>query len=322
MSARDSVKDAAFIGGWQVVRWLPEPVVESAFDVIADVAWRRRVSGVAQLECNLGRVVGPDVSAPALRELSRAAMRSYFRYWAEAFRLPSWSREQILARIRVHDEHRLREAFASGRGVVVTLPHCANWDLAGAWAASTGMPLTTVAERLKPESVYDRFVAYRESLGMEVLPLADDAGVYRVLLERLRAGAMVCLVADRDLTAAGIEVQFFGETAKMPAGPAVLARATGAALLPATLWYDEARLNLRIHEEVPLPTGATRRQQVAAMTQQVAGVFEASIREHPQDWHMLQRLWLADSNHQSETSPRSGHDEEASAPRKNGAPQL
>jgi phosphatidylinositol dimannoside acyltransferase len=295
MSALDRVADAAFLAGWRVVRRLPEPVVGSAFDLLADVAWRRRVGGVPQLERNLGRVVGADVPEPALRQLSRAAMRSYFRYWAEVFQLPSWSREQILARIRVHDEQRLRAAFASGRGVVISLPHCANWDLAGAWAASTGMPLTTVAERLKPESLFDRFVQYRESLGMEVLALAGDSGVYRGLLERLREGGLVCLVADRDLSAGGIEMQFFGETAKMPAGPAVLARSTGAALLPATLWYDESRLNLRIHEEVPLPAGGTRSQQVAAMTRQVAGVFEASIREHPHDWHMLQRLWLADA---------------------------
>jgi len=294
MSARERVTDAAFLAGWRVVRWLPESVADPAFGRLAEVAWRRRTAGVGQLERNLRRVVGPDMLAQALRELSRAAVRSYFRYWEEAFRLPSWSREQILARIRVENEHLLRGAYASDRGVVVALPHCANWDLAGAWAASTGMPLTTVAERVKPESLYDRFVAYRESLGMEVLPLTGDAAVYRRLVERLRTGGMVCLVADRDMTAAGVQVHFFGEATKMPAGPASLARATGAALLPATLWYDEQRLNLRIHEEVCVPEGGTRAQQVAAMTQRVADVFELSIREHPQDWHMLQPLWLSD----------------------------
>ncbi len=294
MSARERVTDAAFLAGWRAVRWLPESVADRVFARLADVAWRRRAAGVGQLERNLRRVVGPDMPAHALRELSRAAVRSYFRYWEEAFRLPSWSREQILARIRVENEQLLRGAYASDRGVVVALPHCANWDLAGAWAASTGMPLTTVAERLKPESLFDRFVAYRESLGMEVLPLTGDAAVYRRLVERLRAGGMVCLVADRDLTAAGVQVHFFGEATKMPAGPASLARATGAALLPATLWYDERRLNLRIHEEVCVPAGGTRAQQVAAMTQRVAEVFEPSIREHPQDWHMLQPLWLSD----------------------------
>jgi KDO2-lipid IV(A) lauroyltransferase len=129
---------------------------------------------------------------------------------------------------------------------------------------------------------------------MKVLPLTGEERVYRSLVERLRAGGMVCLVADRDLTAGGVDVRFFGETARMPAGPASLVRATGALLLPVTLWYDARQLVLRINEEVPVPSGGTRGEQITAMTQQVASVFEAGIREHPEDWHMLQPLWLAD----------------------------
>jgi phosphatidylinositol dimannoside acyltransferase len=294
MSARDRVTDAAFLAGWRLVRWLPERAVAAAFQSLADTTWRRRTPRVRQLERNLHRVVGPDLPATAIRELSRAALRSYLRYWNEVFRLPAWSPDQIVSRVRAEHEGRLREAYASGRGLVVCLPHSANWDLAGAWAASTGMPFTTVAERLQPESLYDRFVAYRESLGMEVLPLTGEERVYRSLVERLRAGGMVCLVADRDLTAGGVDVRFFGETARMPAGPASLVRATGARLLPVTLWYDATQLVLRINEEVPVPSGGTRGQQISAMTQQVASVFEAGIREHPEDWHMLQPLWLAD----------------------------
>jgi lauroyl/myristoyl acyltransferase len=294
MSARDRVTDAAYLAGWRLVRWLPERVATGAFTALADMAWRRRIKGVAQLERNLRRVVGPDLPDPGLHELSRAAMRSYFRYWTEVFRLPSWSADQIVARVRVEHEDRLRGAYASGEGLVCALPHCANWDLAGAWAVTTGLRLTTVAERLQPESLYDRFVAYRESLGLEVLPLTGDSTTYRTLVQRLRAGGMVCLVADRDLSASGIPVRFFGETATMPAGPAALVRATGATLLPVTLWYEGERLVLRIGEPVLVPDTGTRDKQVAVMTQQVADVFETGIREHPEDWHMLQPLWLAD----------------------------
>ncbi len=90
-----------------------------------------------------------------------------------------------------------------------------------------------------------------------------------------------------DLTARGVPVTFFGEATKYPAGPAALALKTGAALLPATLWFEGAGWVVRIHEPVP-------HTDVATMTQHVARVFEQGIREHPEDWHMLQRLWLAD----------------------------
>jgi KDO2-lipid IV(A) lauroyltransferase len=213
----------------------------------------------------------------------------------ESFRLPVWSEDRIRGGFDPKDIHLLREGLAGGRGVIVALPHLANWDLAGAWVTTElGVPFTTVAERLKPESLYDRFVAYRESLGMEVLP-HDGGSAFGTLARRLRAGGLICLVADRDLSASGVAVEFFGETARMPAGPGLLARQTGALLLPVTLWYDETPvLRGRVHPAIEVPRTGTRAEQITAMTQALADVFASGIAEHPEDWHMLQRLWPAD----------------------------
>ena len=141
-------------------------------------------------------------------------MRRYLRYWREAFRLPSMSPEQILSSFHVPmGGDMLTETLATGRGVVISLPHMGNWDHAGAWFALEHGGFTTVAERLKPESLYERFVAYRESLGMEVLPLTGGPRVLPILMERLRAGGLVALLGDRDLTQNGIPVTFFGARA-------------------------------------------------------------------------------------------------------------
>ena len=103
--------------------------------------------------------------------------------------------------------------------------------MAGVWLAQTHGTFTTVAERLEPESLYKRFIGYREGLGFEVLPSSGgERPPFEVLCERLRAGGVVCLMAERDLTRTGVEVDFFGEPTRMPAGPAKLAIATGAAL--------------------------------------------------------------------------------------------
>ncbi|WP_374983864.1 phosphatidylinositol mannoside acyltransferase [Streptomyces fradiae] len=290
----ERLTDALYGLGWATVRKLPEPVAAGLGRRIADTAWRRRGQGVLRLEANLARVV-PDASPQRLAELSRAGMRSYMRYWMESFRLPSWSAERVGRSVEVKDVHLLTDGLASGRGVVLALPHLANWDLAGVWATrSLGVPFTTVAERLKPESLYDRFVAYRESLGMEVLPHTGGSA-FGALARRLRAGGLVCLVADRDLSASGVEVDFFGERARMPAGPALLAQHTGALLLPVTLWYDDtATMRGRVHPPVDPPETGTRAQKTAVMTQALADAFAGGIAEHPEDWHMLQRLWLAD----------------------------
>jgi KDO2-lipid IV(A) lauroyltransferase len=171
-----------------------------------------------------------------------------------------------------------------------------NWDQAGAWIVAQGAgTISTVMERLKPESLYEKFVAFREGLGMEVLPASGGSTrPFGILAQRLRAGKVVVLVADRDVTGSGIEVDFFGEKCMMQPGSAALAIQTGAALMPAILWFDGDGWGVRIGPEIPVPELASRKDQVAAMTQEVARFFEDGIREHPQDWHMLQPLFLAD----------------------------
>ena len=293
-SFQERLTDGLYGLGWSTVKTLPEPVAVRLGRGIADLAWKRRGTSVQRLESNYARVV-PGASPQRLAELSRAGMRSYLRYWMESFRLPAWSAERVRDGFDPKDLHYLTDALAEGRGVVLALPHLANWDLAGAWVTTKlGIPFTTVAERLKPETLYDRFVAYREGLGMEVLPHSGGSA-FGTLARRLRDGGLVCLVADRDLSASGTEVSFFGETARMPAGPALLAQQTGAQLVPVTLWYDESPvMQGRLHPPVEVPGAGTRAEKTSVMTQALADAFATGIAEHPEDWHMLQRLWLAD----------------------------
>ncbi|MBT2509138.1 phosphatidylinositol mannoside acyltransferase [Streptomyces sp. ISL-98] len=298
---KERLTDALYGLGWGTVKKLPEPVSVALGRTIADAVWKRRGKSVLRLESNLARVV-PDAGPERLSELSKAGMRSYMRYWMESFRLPAWSAERVKTAVEIKDIHRLTEGLAEGRGVVLALPHLANWDLAGAWVTTKlEVPFTTVAERLKPETLYDRFVAYRESLGMEVLPHSGGSA-FGTLARRLRDGGLVCLVADRDLSASGVEVEFFGETARMPAGPALLAQQTGALLLPVTLSYDESLMRGRIHPPVEVPETGTRNEKTSVMTQALADAFATGIAEHPEDWHMLQRLWLADLEPRQESS--------------------
>ena len=278
---RDRLVDVGYAAGWAVVRALPDPVAHRLFRAGADLATRRGGRGVNQLRRNLARV------APG-QDLTRAAVRSYARYWCEVFRLPVTSQERVVQGMTTVGEQRLRTAVAASTGTILALPHSGNWDQAGAWCGATGVPFTTVAERLQPESLYDRFVAFRESLGMEVLALTGGPRPpYDVLAERLHAGGTLCLLADRDLSARGVDVLFFGERARMPAGPASLALQTGAVLLPVTLAFSRDGWLCTFHEPVP-------HSDVATMTQAVADAFAVGIAAHPADWHMLQRLWLDD----------------------------
>jgi KDO2-lipid IV(A) lauroyltransferase len=212
----------------------------------------------------------------------------------EAFRLPSRTNQQFLDDFRLVHHDELAAVMADGKGVILALPHVGNWDAAAAWVVSNDWPIVTVAERLKPEVVFDQFVAYREKLGMEVVPLTGgQRPPLDVLAEKAQAGYAIALLADRDLSARGVDVQFFGGRTRMPPGPAILALRTGAPLFAASLWFTPTQSRGRLRRvEMPSPDAGNLDVRVKMVTQRLATAFEAGIAEHPQDWHMLQKLWL------------------------------
>ena len=287
--------ELGYAAGWGLIKALPERTAWAIFRAAADRAARKRGPATQRLARNLRHVVGPDVAPDEMDRLVREGLRSYARYWLEAFRLPTLSREQILRGFHFERGHLLGEAVEAGTGCVIALPHAGNWDFAGAWVLAHGWPITTVAERLKPEGLYRRFVAYRESLGMEIIPtVGGERHPLDILEDRVREARVVPLLADRDLSARGVEVEFFGGRTRMPAGPALLALRTGAPLFTVTLWYDVDGPHALVDDPVPVPRpdSGPLDVRVRALTQTIADRLADGIAKHPADWHMLQKLWL------------------------------
>jgi phosphatidylinositol dimannoside acyltransferase len=295
--ARGRAVDLGYAAGWGLVRSAPERLATRSFGAVADAATVRNGKGAQQLRKNLRRVLGPDATDAQLDEVVGAGLRSYARYWLETFRLPKMDKRAVAEAVGTNTEggHHIDEALEAGRGAVLALPHMGNWDVAGIWLVHHSGPFATVAERLKPESLFDRFVEYRESLGFEILPLTGGARPpLEVLRERLRQNKVICLLGDRDLSRHGVPVDFFGEPTRMPGGPAVLAATTGAPLLPVGLWFtDDGGWGQVIEPPLQIPDRRLR-DQVPALTQALARSFEKHIAARPADWHMLQKLWLAD----------------------------
>jgi phosphatidylinositol dimannoside acyltransferase len=286
----ERVQGWGYLAGWGLVRGMPKGLAQWLFRSAADLAARRAGPRTRQLRRNLARVV-PQAGEAELDELVRGGLRSYARYWMEVFRLPGMDHRAIYEQMSevIVNKPMLDEAFARGKGIVLALPHTANWDVSGIWLANYSGTFTTVAERLRPESLYQRFVAYRESLGFEIVA-AEDTSAYRLLIERLRQNRVVCLPADRDLSRRGIPVNFFGEQTRMPAGPARLAAMTGATLLIVNQTFTEDSWGLGVHT----PMLVQSREEIPAVTQRMADAFAGDIAANPVDWHMLQPLWLAD----------------------------
>lgn len=275
---RDGMNRQIFQRGQAIAPHLPPRAIERSAAVAANLAERLDWSHLRTYRVNLTRTLGE----PPSRAVVRAGIASWIRNFVEVLALQQWSRDRIVSGVRVIGEDRLRAAHAD-RGAVVALAHMANWDLAGAWACSTGLPVSTVAENLGPQE----FAAYqkiRAHLGMEVLA-HDDTGALRRLTRAIGEQRVVCLMSERDFTRGGVTVDWAGNTVRMPAGPAMIARSTGAELFAATAHYEPAGIVLELSEAIPHRPG---RDGLVAMTQDLADHFVAGIRRHPQDWHMMQ----------------------------------
>ena len=284
---KDRIIASAYFAGWALVRALPERLAYRLFGSIADFVYAKNGKSIQRLRNNLARVK-PNLSASELDELTLKGIKSYLRYWCDTFRIQNWSREKILSSVTTTNDHLLVDRMKKNEGVVVALPHSGNWDHAGAYFCSLGIPLVTVAERLKPEALFQKFLAHRSRMGFEVLSI--DSRSFVTLLKRAAEKRLIALVADRDLSKSGIDVQFFGFPARMPAGPALLAVKTGIPLIVAHVSYTAGGIHIDFHD-VPLETHGSDDEKVAKLVQRCAELFEIGISEHPEDWHMLQRIW-------------------------------
>jgi KDO2-lipid IV(A) lauroyltransferase len=288
---------AVAVGGFRtgalVARVLPGVVADGLATPIGFGASFANAERRAMIERHLRRV-DPTLTGWRLRQAVQAAFDSYARYWIESLRLASLSPRVVAAGFSIEGFGHITDARERGTGVILALPHMGGWDWAGRWLADQGIPVTVIVERIEPPQLFDWFVTWRSELGMKVVPLGPDAG--RATLRALRDNEAVCLLSDRDIQGGGVEVEFFGERTTLPGGPATLALRTGAPLLPVGVYYT--RRVTGHHAVVRFPVPADRRgklrDDVARMTQALAGELELLIRRAPEQWHLFQPNWPSD----------------------------
>ena len=282
-----------YLFAWKVIGVLPEKSAYKLANLVSDRIFKKNGKGVKRLRSNYKRVM-PNISERELEDLTKDGMRSYLRYWFDTFRLNKWSKSRIIETTFVVRENLLRDPVETKEGCIIALPHAGNWDHAAAYFCSTGIPLTAVVEKLKPEAIFKKFLAYRQSIGIEAISHKEKT--IPILMERLNQGKLIALVADRDMSRNGIEVNFLGGIAKMPAGPAILAIKTGSPLVTAYIRYLDKGIEITFDETIKLPVAGGEDEKIKIVTQSMADNFAKRIKDSPVDWHMLQRIWVDEEN--------------------------
>ncbi len=286
---KDSISAQLYLIGWRIVQVLPEKSAYRLFEKLGKIFYSRNGKAVKRFRSNL-QVVLPSAKSDELEEIVIKGISSYFRYWCDTFRFPGWSKQRIIDSVNATNENLLKDPVAARTGVIVALPHSGNWDHAGAYFCAQGIPLVSVAERVKPEKLFQKFLTYRQAIGMEILAL--DSNTLPTLSDRLNDGKLIALVADRDFSKNGVEVDFFGKKAKMPIGPALLSLRTGAPLITAQVSYNPKGIQIDFLGPLTPRIQGTLEDRAKDLVQQCADNFAMGISKKPEDWHMLQRIWI------------------------------
>ena len=281
--------------GYRSAEWLamslPERTGRRVFETLGRIA-HRRLNGVrATVAANQARVLGAEPSDARVDHATREAFELYARFWFDAFRIRTMPEKEFNERIVVIGVENIDRALEAGKGCVCALPHMGNWDAAGHWFGANGYRIAAVAEELRPPRLYDLFLRHREELGMRIVGLTKEGHVGQQLKQLLSENWMVALVADRDLTGRGTEVEMFGATRRVPAGPALLSLSSGAPLVVCPVYTRDDGWEVRIEEPLEIERTGVIRKDVAALSRLMAERFERAIAAKPTDWHMFQPAW-------------------------------
>ena len=242
---------------------------------------------------NLERVKGRALSRSEELRAVAEVFEWYGRYYLESLRLPSLSKAEIDSGFRHEGFEIVERAVRSGAGTILVLPHLGSWEWAAWWMSLVPrMKVTALVERLEPPEVFEWFLSYRRRLGMNLIVVGPDAG--RLAIEAVKRGDVLCVMSDRDVVGSGVPVTFFGERTRLPAGPALMALRTGAALIPAAVYWRDG-----IHHGVVRPALSCRRlgsvrEDTSRLVQRYAEELEGLIRLAPEQWHLMSPNWPSD----------------------------
>ena len=294
-ASKETTREKAAYWGYRGAEWLamtlPETAGRRLFGTGGRIAHARLHGVRGTVAANQARVLGARPDDERVELATREAFELYARFWYDAFRIRSMPLGEFNRRTTIVDVENVDRALEAGRGVVCALPHMGNWDVAGHWFGANGYRISAVAEELRPPRLYDLFRRHREELGMRIIGLTKDGHVGQQLKQLLSENWMVALVADRDLSGRGIDVEMFGARRSVPAGPALLSLTSGAPLLVCPVYTRPDGWEVRIGEPLEIERTGSMRQDVAALSRLMAERFERAIAAEPTDWHMFQPAW-------------------------------
>lgn len=298
--------------------WVPQRFGYLVGSIMGDIGylfWKRHSANAVS---NMRRVMGESADWRVVKETARDSFRNYFKTMVDFLRFPHLSLSQINSAISSQQGwDDLDKALARGKGVLALSAHLGNWDMAGPLLGNLGVPVYAVADTFEPKRIDDIINGARERAGLRIIKLETHS--LRQIFTALKKNEIVLLLVDKPEPDEGVPVQFFGETAYLPAGPAAIVLKTRSALM---FGYCARRRGDKTFTGVLEPieyehllTGE-KEKDIQIITQQIVSRMEEVIRRYPDQWYMFRQMWPRTHRNDAEIKRRrfwGGGKSEASA---------
>ena len=235
---------------------------------------------------NFGHVLGLGPDDPAVRALALAAYRSYARYLVELMRLPRRSLEDAAQRVEPLGIETLEGEWRASGGLILAIAHVGNNEYVAAGMASRGWPISVLADDSAFPEMFELLRRQRQRWGIRVIGWRAIREIYGVL----RRGEILALLVDWGYRPDGVPVHLFDAWTTLPAGPAVLAARSGAAILPVVV-RRRADGTFFVTHDAPIRVASTETGDVRRATQQIADALERVIGAAPEQWYSFKSMW-------------------------------
>ena len=260
-------------------------------DRVGDLVWALFRAYRANVRSNLSRAMGMPDESREVRRVSRKVFQYSARNFFDLMRVALLSDDELRAAVYGSKEswERLEGARQAGKGGIIASAHFGAFDYTGQSIFIHGYPIISLTTRTVPEFIYRVVTLLRQSHGLTIEE-ATPAGV-RHVLGAIRRGEFAGLITDRDFFQNGVEVTFFGEKTTLPAGPARIARDSGAPILAVFTKRLSKGYILTVEEPFYVERTEDARRDIQLAMQKIVAIFERQIRESPEQWVMFQRVW-------------------------------
>jgi phosphatidylinositol dimannoside acyltransferase len=276
--------------GSLVSRVVPLPVAYALAGLIGRAAYLLPTRARAAARANIARIMGQPGDSPAVRRAAACAFHCQALNYVDLMRLGRVTLAELDAELVLGDLSPLLTGIAAGKGVIVISAHLGNVDYVVQWLVLQGHCVHTAMERLRPQRLFDLVRRQRQSVGLQLHP-AEPAAL-GALTAALRRGAVVALVADRDVSGSGQPVEFFGAPARLPTGAVLLGLRTGAPLVPTFAYrLQDARLFVSARPAVRLSRTRELRDDLRQGLHVLARLLEEGIARAPEQWVVFEPIW-------------------------------